>query len=69
MLLSALAAAVPVAAQTPIPQLALWEGHMLTYGQAACAYLAAPHLFQEDLGEVYYDAAPYGVQYTVAVWR
>jgi len=56
VLLSALAAAVPVAAQTPIPQLALWEAHMLTYGQAACAYLAAPHLFQEDLGEVYYDA-------------
>src|SRR5438094_4291292 len=56
VLLSALAAAVPVAAQTPIPQLALWEAHMLTYGQAACAYLAAPHLFEEDLGEVYYDA-------------
>src|SRR5947207_484476 len=56
VLLSALAAAVPVAAQTPIPQIALWEAHMLTYGQVACAYLAAPHLFEEDLGEVYYDA-------------
>ena len=33
VLLSALGAAAPVAAQTPIPQLALWEAQMLSYGQ------------------------------------
>ena len=32
----ALLTAVPVGAQTPIPQLALWEANMRSYGQLAC---------------------------------
>jgi hypothetical protein len=55
-LLSTLGTAIPAAAQSPIPQLALWEAQMLSYGQAACDYLAQPHTFDEDLSEVYYDA-------------
>ena len=52
----ALLTAVPVGAQTPIPQLALWEANMRSYGQLACEYLGQPHSFDEYLTEVYYDA-------------
>jgi len=52
----ALLTAVSVGAQTPIPQLALWEANMRSYGQLACEYLGQPHSFDEYLTEVYYDA-------------
>ena len=52
----ALLTAVPVGAQTPIPQLALWEANMRSYGQLACEYLGQPHSFDVYLTEVYYDA-------------
>ncbi|HEY3100665.1 MAG TPA: Ig-like domain-containing protein [Methylomirabilota bacterium] len=52
----ALLTARPVGAQTPIPQLALWEANMRIYGQLACDYLGQPHTFDEYLSEVYYDA-------------
>src|SRR5205085_9719009 len=52
----ALLTAVPVGAQTPIPQLARWEANMRIYGQLACAYLGQPHTFDDYLTEVYYDA-------------
>jgi len=47
--------------QLPIPQLALWESNMITYGQANCARLADPTIpFDQKLnpstGHVYYDA-------------
>ena len=56
LVLSVLSIAVHVAAEVPIPQLALWEAQMLSYGQAACDYLSQPHTFDEYLAHVYYDA-------------
>ena len=49
--------AVPAGAQQPpIPQLALWEAHMTSYGQTHCDFLAGSHTFDEKLNNVYYDA-------------
>src|SRR5436190_536526 len=45
----------PAAAQ-PIPQLALWEAHMLSYGQSLCDYLASGATQDSKLQNVYYDA-------------
>ena len=47
--------AAPAAAQ-PIPQLALWEAHMLSYGQSLCDYLASGATQDSKLQNVYYDA-------------
>jgi hypothetical protein len=50
-------APVPAASQElPIPRLALWEAHMLSFGQTHCDYLAQPHTPGELLDHVYYDA-------------
>jgi hypothetical protein len=50
-------APTPAAGQElPIPQLALWESHMLSFGQMHCDYLAQPHTPGELLDHVYYDA-------------
>ena len=45
----------PAAAQ-PIPQLALWEAHMISYGQSLCDYLASGATQDSKLQNVYYDA-------------
>src|SRR5437762_2536780 len=45
----------PAAAQ-PMPQLALWEAHMLSYGQSLCDYLASGATQDSKLQNVYYDA-------------
>src|SRR5437762_12837734 len=45
----------PAAAQ-PIPQLALWESQMITYGQSLCDYLASGATQDSKLQNVYYDA-------------
>ncbi|HEV8585970.1 MAG TPA: Ig-like domain-containing protein, partial [Methylomirabilota bacterium] len=56
LLIAVLLAAPAAAEQPPIPQLALWEAHMLSYGQTHCDYLAGAHTFDEKLNSVYYDA-------------
>ena len=55
LLLSLVTFAAPAAAQS-IPQLALWEAHMTSYGQQHCDYLAQSHTFDEKLNATYYDA-------------
>ena len=49
------AVAAPAAAQ-PIPQLALWESQMISYGQSLCDYLASGATQDSKLQNVYYDA-------------
>src|SRR5713226_3656929 len=44
----------PAAGQLPIPQLALWEANMVSYGQTHCNALATPNISLLD--QVYYDA-------------
>ena len=46
--------AAPAAAQ-PIPQLALWQSNMTSYGQTHCDYLAQAHTLNDYLNSVYYD--------------
>ncbi|PYM85498.1 MAG: hypothetical protein DME13_10565, partial [Candidatus Rokuibacteriota bacterium] len=48
------AVAAPAAAQ-PIPQLALWESQMISYGQSLCDYLASGATQDSKLQNVYYD--------------
>ena len=58
-LLSAiLVAAAPAAAQSPIPQLALWEAQMLSYGQTHCVLGALDEVYY-DAERVYYQIADY----------
>jgi hypothetical protein len=50
-------ALVPTAsAELPIPQLALWEAHMLSFGQTHCDFLTQPHTLDELFNHIYYDA-------------
>src|SRR5260370_203521 len=58
-LLSALLVApAPGAAQSPIPQLALWEAQMLSYGQTHCVLGALDEVYY-DAERVYYQIADY----------
>lgn len=53
-LLSGIAPGLALCQEPPIPQLALWEAQMLSYGDVWCDYLTT-HTDAENEGQTYYD--------------